>query len=627
MRAVIIGTDFLKDIDGSFKAIETNTNIQMDTDMRYYFNSTPFDTIISGSVINEIVLISKPILNQVNEYIELGSNDTIWYDGMTIPTFTDQLKMYCSGSNITFTEASVENNAITIPYIEDNDNKLIVRISYDTTALIDDTYSRDNWEFLKLMYDTNPNSIPNTFINDIELGFDSIGTTIRNNGNHPNYCIKKRYTNRNGLYPKIYKISTQEELSNLKTNLEIEEYLQEFIYNESDTLNNKLKFYRSTDLIYGPELTILNLWSSEHTNWVGIEENCDYDDNNEIQYWERPRYLPKPTDESVKSPRLSGDETTKVILPNGANTLLSSLVVGDSIKSINIPGLDLNDTNFNFLTWSSSFNDVMSGYNTSTASLQKMEEKESWVGWFVEFTTLDGITFSDVSQAEILIKSGETDNYVVKFVSYAMLKVNDIVLLFDNQTNTLVEKVVQSTYYTFSKLNVFVADFEQLDVFLSLEETNTETPRYGIITHNYTYDCGSYTTSWGGGYQVFCYGCLKGTWMGFNAPACCRIGSWYGGVNNIDVIFPPGPPAIWNGYCNWQKSSDIRLKENIVLVGKSESGINIYQYNYKNDIKLYEGVIAQELIGTEFESALSIEEDGMYSVNYKTLDVEFKKLN
>ena len=37
--------------------------------------------------------------------------------------------------------------------------------------------------------------------------------------------------------------------------------------------------------------------------------------------------------------------------------------------------------------------------------------------------------------------------------------------------------------------------------------------------------------------------------------------------------------------------------------------------------------MAQELIGTDFEDALSIEKNGMYSVNYKKLDVKFKKLN
>ena len=628
MRAVIIGTDFLKDTDGSFKALETNTNIQMDMDMRYYFNPLALDTIISGSEINEIVLISKPVLNSPNEYIESGSNDSIWNSEVTEVTFSGQLKMYCSSSNITFTETNTDNNAVTIPYVEDTINKLIIRVAYDTTALIDDTYARDNWEFLKLMYDTNPNSIPNTFIDDIDLGFDSIGTTIRDNGNYPNYCIKKRHTNKNGLYPKIYKISTQEELSNLKANLQIDEYIQEFIYNETDTLNNKLKYYRSTDLIYGPDLTITNLWISEHSNWVGIEETCDYDDNNEIQYWERPRYLPKPTDESVRAPKLSGDETTRVILPDDSNVLLSSLVIGDSIKSIIIPGLDLNESNFSSTDWSSSFNDVMTGTIVSSSVLQKIEQKESWIGWFVEFTTEDGITFSDVSQAEVLIKSGEVDNFIVKFTTYANLNVGDTVLLFDNQTNTLVEKVIQIRYHTFGKSNVIHADFEEIDVFLTVEETNTTAPRYGIITHNYTYDCASYTTAWGGGYQIFCWGCLKGSWNGFNAPGCCRVDGPYPLNGGVDVVTPPGPPAIFNGWCNWQKPSDIRLKENIVLVGKSENGINIYQYNYKNDrTTLYEGVIAQELIDTDFEDVLSIDENGMYSVNYKTLDVKFKKLN
>ena len=44
------------------------------------------------------------------------------------------------------------------------------------------------------MNDTNPTIIPKTYINDTELGFDSIGTTLRDNGTHPNYCIKKRIT-------------------------------------------------------------------------------------------------------------------------------------------------------------------------------------------------------------------------------------------------------------------------------------------------------------------------------------------------------------------------------------------------------------------------------------------------
>ena len=69
--------------------------------------------------------------------------------------------------------------------------------------------------------------------------------------------------------------------------------------------------------------------------------------------------------------------------------------------------------------------------------------------------------------------------------------------------------------------------------------------------------------------------------------------------------------------------SDIRLKENIVKVGQSLSGLNIYEWNFIGKSSRNRGVIAQELIGTEFENALCIKE-GFYHVNYSTLDVKYE---
>jgi hypothetical protein len=48
-------------------------------------------------------------------------------------------------------------------------------------------------------------------------------------------------------------------------------------------------------------------------------------------------------------------------------------------------------------------------------------------------------------------------------------------------------------------------------------------------------------------------------------------------------------------------------------------------YDPREDIT-YQGVIAQELINTEFEKALIIE-NNFYKVDYSQIDVEFKKLN
>jgi hypothetical protein len=74
--------------------------------------------------------------------------------------------------------------------------------------------------------------------------------------------------------------------------------------------------------------------------------------------------------------------------------------------------------------------------------------------------------------------------------------------------------------------------------------------------------------------------------------------------------------------------SDSRLKTNINKISVSNSGINIYTFEFiDKPNEVYQGIIAQELIGTKFESATKIESDGYYHVDYSKLDVEFKKIN
>ena len=74
--------------------------------------------------------------------------------------------------------------------------------------------------------------------------------------------------------------------------------------------------------------------------------------------------------------------------------------------------------------------------------------------------------------------------------------------------------------------------------------------------------------------------------------------------------------------------SDKRLKNIIRKIGTSPLGINIYEFTYKfNSHQIYVGVIAQELIGTEFESALVNDKNGYYAVDYSKIDVKFSKLN
>ena len=72
-------------------------------------------------------------------------------------------------------------------------------------------------------------------------------------------------------------------------------------------------------------------------------------------------------------------------------------------------------------------------------------------------------------------------------------------------------------------------------------------------------------------------------------------------------------------------SSDIALKENIKLVDKSPSGINIYEFDYKDKSYgkgRYKGVIAQEVPNASF-----LNKDGYLWVDYSKLDVNCERIS
>ena len=73
---------------------------------------------------------------------------------------------------------------------------------------------------------------------------------------------------------------------------------------------------------------------------------------------------------------------------------------------------------------------------------------------------------------------------------------------------------------------------------------------------------------------------------------------------------------------NW---SDIRLKENIVAVGKYENGLVKYEFNYIGDDVRYRGVMAQDVKQT-FPDAVHEGEDGMLSVDYAMLGIEMERV-
>jgi hypothetical protein len=634
MRAVITGTDFIKDTDGSFKAIETNTNIGMDVDITKHIDSGSFTNFVLDNNIQEVHLIYTSANIEIFEtYEELSINTNF-------RTFLSG--SICLPNEITYVEHRLEKDSITIPQIDDADNKLIIRVSYDTTALMDDVYAKDNWEFLKIMHENDANSVPKCYINDVYLGIDIIVEDLRDNGNHPNYCIKKRITpSDNKVYPKLYKIDTIEELENLKSSLQIDEYIQEYIYNTEELIENKLFHYRSVDLVYN-QLDSLNLYVYNKTNVAPVVTDCDFNDNKEVEYWDRPRYVSKVLNGTNEiSVRLDADATTKIVLNDNSIITADNLNTNDEVKSIHFNDVISTLKSDN---WSVSYSSFSQNYNITPSTVIEKDTFE-YYGPIINLELDNGSMFSDVPHGIIFkvisIPVEDTIETNVVQTEYNNLSIGDTLIVLNNETNTIETKVVQNILYSFEKLEAYRINVEESDFFFSMEETENQ-PTYGILTHNYDYDCRIIECEGSGGPAA--YKCDDGEYpyspfCGFTPGGCYRYGGPYGtntpSCNYLGIYgcnYASG--AYWSSYCNGQKS-DKRLKKNINFLYEQENGIKIYEFEFldevvKNNPDLegkWRGVIAQDLINTKFEEALTLEDDGYFIVDYDKISVELIKLN
>ena len=77
--------------------------------------------------------------------------------------------------------------------------------------------------------------------------------------------------------------------------------------------------------------------------------------------------------------------------------------------------------------------------------------------------------------------------------------------------------------------------------------------------------------------------------------------------------------------------SDFRFKNILKKLYTTPEGVNVYSYIYKNFMNMdgiFQGVIAQELVGTKYENAL-IKYGDYYYVNYYMLpeEVDFKRID
>lgn len=450
MKAVLIATDLIKNESGDIKVLETNTNAWT-THNFSLFDFSGLTNFIENNNFSEVHFIIQNFNRTLTPYIQ----------------------QIAESKNATFTEYLVDNTAITVPYVEDSESKLIIRLSYDTTAVIDDDYCRDKYKLQKLIHEQSyaiDTYVPTEF-DDFENIEDFTYTD-----NLPNFIVKYRYPNYDKeVYPKLYKIENLNQLNSIKEGLPSDTYIQRCVL--SELIDGRRNIIRSLDLLCGSNLDVVNMGSYYVINQIPetIWEN-EFDETGVLSKKNRPKYITHTSLHIDSNFDYVFDVDQDVLLADGTSKTFDTLEIGDEVRALHIPDLNLDETTYELSTWTSSWDSFITGSGVVTTAVTKIRKSNSVSTLFVRITLDDGNTWDDLKSGPILIK----DNNEIQFKLINDLEIGSTICTFDTTNNSVGYRTIQNIEIIFKENQILATmDVEPTDLYLPLIGNNLT-----LIQHN-----------------------------------------------------------------------------------------------------------------------------------------------
>ncbi len=453
MKGTIIGSDLLQK-DNSVQIIEINTNTTI-------FNSgaelLDYDPLFSVLIQNNITELHF-IYTAGSSYLPTNANSFV---------FEDKLKEKCQENNITYFPYVVPESSVTVPYIEDAPNKFILRQAFDTTALVDETYCADKFEFLNLM--SGSTYVPNTFFSDLTLGMDNLGVINTSVPNQPNYVIKSKQPSYDSTqYPELYELATQTELDELKQNLISDHLIQEFIYDTQNIVDGRWSVIRSIDIIYGSELDVINMGGYKQSTIIPMDfsENEFVSGTKKYNQKTRYKYINKQLFNTSKLD-YHVDSDTMILSYDGTLVDVDTIQLGSYIKSIDFT--DLEGRSPNDAEEITAF-----GWNGTLAkTIETLTDVQSTLSGitsttvdtiFIRITLSNGLMWDDAPSATYYFE--EVNALSTRWDRVNNMVIGDKLIVKNNSTNQLETVEITGLEMVHGQKTIYDLDFEPSDLFL-----------------------------------------------------------------------------------------------------------------------------------------------------------------
>jgi hypothetical protein len=488
MKATIIGSDLLQTGD-SVKFLEINTNTTIYNEGADLLDYTSLFTMLVSNNITEFYLI--------------------WTEGDAYKPLTEQyrfkkiLEEKCQENNMSFTEFIVPVGSVTVPYIEDDTHKFILRQSFDTTALVDETYCADKFEFFSLM--SGSTYVPNTYFTSTSLNLDTLSDVDYTTVTNPNVLVKSRNPSYNPMdYPALYTVTGNTELVDIKNGLEENHLVQEFIFSEDNLVQGRYSIIRSIDIIYGPELDVIHMGGYTQSTIIPLTFTDDefVTGTNKLNQKSRYKYITKELGSYAKNDYHTDDDSV-ILKYDGTLLDVDTIQLGDYVRSIDY--VDLNDNHaakfeqskIDTFGWDSTVaQDNLTLVQTGTTLNAMVSADVDTI--YIRITLSDGRTWTDAPSATYYIE--ESGSTATRFERVNKMYVGDKLVITDTNTNLLTTVEITGLEMEHAQKTIYSLDFESSDLFLVDIGDGDFSVMHNTCWCPWNY-CGYYCNSW------YCPGC------------------------------------------------------------------------------------------------------------------------
>lgn len=455
MNSVLLGVDFIT-TNEEILLLEMNTDINLSYSKSPYFNLTGiFDYITTNNFTTLRIIYKK----------ELVSNAVV-----------DQIKGLCTSNGVTYDEIIIPFNSVTIPTYEDNETTLNLRFSYNSSAILDDTYCRDKNELVNLLFETNSeNLIPKTYTTYNGTILDSLDS-FNDNGQIPNLISKKQLPDFNkNKYPEFIKVNSSTELGEVKNGLESGILLQEYKFSpnniEEGVITNHI---RQWFLITNQLSEVIDCGGYIQSNQIDLVESIIEYSGKTLNNMSRYMFFSNPNrtlNEGVPSTYMIDVQQED---GSYSGVLSSEVQIGSVVRALNIDTLNYDYNRTETMNWEYTGN--TENFLTYTNATVISVINKSVEDWFNKITYSDGTNTGDSLLPIGKLVLVESDG-VVKFKNVIDLSVGD--QIFNSPTIKSTITSIDNEYFVGSMTMI---DIEPSDVFIA--GTNQNEILNTLVVHN-----------------------------------------------------------------------------------------------------------------------------------------------